>query len=36
MPARELSADLRKVLGELKLGKLLPTLPERLRQARRT
>jgi DNA replication protein DnaC len=34
MPARELSADLRKVLGELKLGKLLPTLPERLRQAR--
>lgn len=34
MPVRELSADLRKVLGELKLGKLLPVLPERLRQAR--
>jgi DNA replication protein DnaC len=34
MPPRELSADLRKVLGELKLGKLLPTLLERLRQAR--
>jgi DNA replication protein DnaC len=34
MPKRDLSADLRRVLGELKLGKLLPTLPERLRQAR--
>ena len=34
MPKRELSAELRRVLGQLKLGKLLPTLPERLRQAR--
>lgn len=34
MLPREPSADLRKVLGELKLGKLLPTLTERLRQAR--
>ena len=34
MPERELSADLVKVLKELKLGKLLPVLPERLRQAR--
>jgi DNA replication protein DnaC len=34
MPTRELSADLRRVLGELKLGKLLSVLPERLRQAR--
>lgn len=34
MPKRELSTDLRRVLGQLKLGKILPTLPERLRQAR--
>jgi DNA replication protein DnaC len=34
MLAREVSPDLRRVLGELKLGKLLATLPERLRQAR--
>lgn len=34
MPQRELSADLVRVLKQLKLGKLLPVLPERLRQAR--
>ncbi len=34
MSQRELSDDLRRVLKELKLGKLLPVLPERLRQAR--
>ena len=34
MPPRELSKDLVRVLKSLKLGKLLPTLPERLRQAR--
>jgi DNA replication protein DnaC len=34
MPKRDLSDDLRRVLGQLKLGKLIPTLPERLRQAR--
>ncbi len=34
MPPRELSQDLRRVLKSLKLGKLLPVLPERLRQAR--
>ena len=34
MPPRELSPDLRRVLGELKLGRLLAVLPERLRQAR--
>lgn len=34
MPEREPSADLVSVLKELKLGKLLPGLPERLRQAR--
>ena len=34
MPQRELSNDLKRVLKELKLGKLLPVLPERLRQAR--
>lgn len=34
MPKRELSADLCRVLGQLKLGKLVPALPERLRQAR--
>jgi DNA replication protein DnaC len=30
----EVSSELRAILGELKLGKLVPTLPERLRQAR--
>jgi len=34
MPQREPSADLVRVLKQLKLGKLLPVLPERLRQAR--
>ena len=34
MRQRELSKDLVTVLKALKLGKLLPTLPERLRQAR--
>lgn len=34
MPPRELSRDLVRVLKSLKLGKVLPTLPERLRQAR--
>ena len=34
MPQRDLSNDLKRVLKELKLGKLLPVLPERLRQAR--
>ncbi len=34
MPQRDLSTDLKRVLKELKLGKLLPVLPERLRQAR--
>jgi DNA replication protein DnaC len=34
MPQRELSADLRRIFKQLKLGKLLLTLPERLRQAR--
>lgn len=34
MLPRELSQDLRRVLKELKLGQLLPVLPERLRQAR--
>lgn len=34
MPPRELSRDLVRVVKSLKLGKLLPTLPERLRQAR--
>jgi DNA replication protein DnaC len=34
MPAPELSDDLRRVLRDLKLGKLLGVLPERLRQAR--
>lgn len=34
MPPRELSRDLIHVLKTLKLGKVLPTLPERLRQAR--
>jgi len=34
MPQRDLSNDLKRALKELKLGKLLPVLPERLRQAR--
>ncbi len=34
MPPREISADLRRVMRTLRLGKLLPVLPERLRQAR--
>jgi DNA replication protein DnaC len=34
MPPRELSKDLVRVLKTLKLGKLVPTLAERLRQAR--
>jgi DNA replication protein DnaC len=34
MPQRDLSQDLIRVLKHLKLGKLLPVLPERLRQAR--
>jgi len=34
MPEREPSIDLVRVLKALKLGKLLPVLPERLRQAR--
>lgn len=34
MRGSDVSADLRRVLGELKLGKLLAVLPERLRQAR--
>jgi len=34
MPRRELSRDLVHVLKHLKLGKLLPILPERLRQIR--
>lgn len=34
MPQRDLSNDLIRVLKALKLGKLLPVLPERLRQAR--
>lgn len=34
MPQRELSADLVVVLKQLRLGKLLDVLPERLRQAR--
>lgn len=34
MPTRDLSNDLKRVLRELKLGRLMPTLPERLRIAR--
>lgn len=34
MQSREPSPDLKRILGALKLGKLLPVLPERLRQAR--
>lgn len=34
MPPRELSRDLVRAVKSLKLGKLLPSLPERLRQAR--
>lgn len=34
MPTREISKDLVRVLKELKLGQMTPTLPERLRQAR--
>lgn len=34
MPPRELTRDLVRVMKSLKLGKMLPTLPERLRQAR--
>lgn len=34
MPPRDLSKDLVRLLKELKLGKLIPTLPERLRLAR--
>jgi len=34
MPQREMSSDLKRVLKHLRLGKLLPALPERLRQAR--
>lgn len=34
MPPRELSRDLIRVLKSLKLGKMVPILPERLRQAR--
>jgi len=34
MPQRELSKDLVRVLKSLKLGRLTPVLPERLRQAR--
>lgn len=34
MPPRELSRDLVRVLKTLKLGKVVPTLPERLRMAR--
>ena len=34
MPQRDLSTDLKRALKSLKLGKLLPVLPERLRQAR--
>lgn len=34
MPERTLSADLIRVLKKLKLGRLVPVLPERLRQAR--
>ena len=34
MPQREISTDLHRVMKTLRLGKLLPALPERLRQAR--
>ena len=34
MPRREISRDLKRVMKALKLGRLLPILPERLRQAR--
>lgn len=34
MPSRELSGDLSRTMKRLKLGRLLPVLPERLRQAR--
>jgi DNA replication protein DnaC len=34
MPQRDLSSDLQRCLKQLKLGKLIPVLPERLRQAR--
>jgi len=34
MPPRDPSPDLKRVLKHLRLGKLLPVLPERLRQAR--
>lgn len=34
MPTRDPSRELVQILGQLKLGKLLPTLPERLRVAR--
>jgi len=34
MLQREISTDLRRVMKSLRLGKLLPALPERLRQAR--
>jgi len=34
MPPRDPSPELRHVFRSLKLGKLLPTLPERLRHAR--
>lgn len=34
MPQRELSKDLKRVMKDLRLGKLIPVLPERLRQAR--
>lgn len=34
MPPREVSTDLKRIFKDLKLGQLLPVLPERLRQAR--
>jgi DNA replication protein DnaC len=34
MPQHNLSPDLKRILKQLRLGKLLPALPERLRQAR--
>lgn len=34
MPQREPSSDLKRILKQLRLGRLLPVLPERLRQAR--
>ena len=34
MPQRDLSPDLKRAMKQLRLGKLVPLLPERLRQAR--